>query len=158
MKNCLCALVVSMMLFWVASAATAEESWTPDQQGVLAAIEQLSSATAPDGAGADAYGASLTDDFSRWTVGSSVTNDKQNWVDGIRGWFKDGWRVSDRQTRDLEILVRDDYAFVRRVVEETYVGPEGEQTVSSAALAEVWVRGDDGWRLFLVNVHPMDDS
>ena len=123
---------------------------------VLEAMEQLSAATAPGGAGADAYGAVLAEEFSRWTIGSNKTSGKTDWVEGVREWFDDGWRVSDRKTQILEIRMRDDTAYIRRIVTESYTGPENEQSVSTAALAEVWVRGNDDWLLLFVNVHPMD--
>ncbi len=123
---------------------------------VLEAMEQLSAATAPGGAGADAYGAVLAEEFSRWTIGSNETSGKADWVEGVREWFDDGWRVSDRKTQILEIRMRDETAYIRRIVTESYTGPENEQSVSTAALAEVWVRGNEGWLLLFVNVHPMD--
>jgi hypothetical protein len=119
-------------------------------------MELLSAATAPDGAGADDYAAVLSDDFSRWTTGSSVINDKQSWVAGLREWFDDGWRVSDRDQNILEVSVQGEIALTRRIVEETYLGPDGESSVSRAALAEIWVRGDGGWLLFWVNVDVLD--
>ena len=146
---------ISSILLRLPTQVWAQESWTPEQQELTAAIAKLSAATAPDGKGADEYGANLSEEFSRWTIGSAVFTDKNTWVEGMREWFDDGWRVSDRQTRDLQILVRDDYAFIRRVVQETYLGPDNESSVSTAALAEVWVRSDHGWLLLYVNVHPM---
>ena len=136
----------------------AQNSWDTEQLQVLEAIERLSATTAPDGAGADAYSAILDDEFSRWTIGSEVINQKRAWVQGIREWFADGWRVSDRQSQHLEILMRGDFAYTRRVVEETYSGPEGEQSVLAAALAEVWVRREKEWLLLFVNVHPLDSA
>lgn len=136
--------------------ASAQGSWTQEQREVIAAIDRLSAATAVGGGGADAYAAVLSDEFTRWTVGSTVVNEKRDWVAGLREWLDDGWRVADRQTEILEILVRGDYVFTRRIVEETYVGPENERTGSQAALAEVWVRGNGDWLLFRVNVHPLD--
>jgi hypothetical protein len=146
---------ISLIMLGLPAQALAQESWTPEQQELIEAIEKLSAATAPSGAGADAYGANLSEEFNRWTIGSAVFNDKNTWVEGVREWFDDGWRVSDRNTRDQQILVRDDYAFIRRIVEETYLGPDNESSVSTAALAEVWVRSDHGWLLLYVNVHPM---
>ena len=146
----LCLIILSPQ-----SAAASEESWTKEQRQVLAAIQRLSASTAPGGAGPDAYAAVLADDFSRWTVGSDVINDKQTWVEGVREWFDDGWRVSDRKTRNLEIQVSDDQAFIRRIVTETYLGPDKETSSSSAALAEVWVRRADDWLLLRADVHPM---
>ena len=79
-----------LVLAWPSSQAFAQDSWTPDQQGVLASIERLSEATAPGGGGADGYGAVLSDQFSRWTTGSSSVTGKQEWVAGIHDWFEDG--------------------------------------------------------------------
>lgn len=147
-----------LVLFWSFSQVLAQEMWTKEQRQVIVAIERLSASTAPGGAGADEYGAVLAEEFSRWTVGSAVINDKQNWVEGLRQWFDDGWRVSDRDVQNLEILVRGDFAFTRRIVKETYAGPKGESSVSKAALVEIWVDGDNGWLLLRVNVHVMDSK
>lgn len=152
-----CLGVLSLTLLSGASEVGAQQTWSPAQREVLAAIERLSASTAPGGAGAEAYGAVLAEDFSRWTVGSEIMNGKDEWVGGVREWFDDGWRVSDRETRHLEIRVRGAHAFTRRIVEETYRGPDGERSTSTAALAEVWVREEGEWRLLMVNVHPVDE-
>ena len=151
-------VTLSLLLLWPYSQVLAQDSWTTEQRQVLASLERLSAATAPDGTGADAYGAILAENFSRWTTGSSVINNKQSWVEGVRGWFDDGWRVADRGQNILEILVKGEFAFTRRIVEETYLGPNGESSVSKAALAEVWVRGEGVWLLFLVNVDVLDSQ
>jgi len=149
-------LVVSVVVLLAPlSALAADGSWSKQQQAVLAATAQLSATTAPGGLGADAYAAVLADDFSRWTVGSDVINDKKTWVEGVREWFDDGWRVTDRETRNLEIQLKGDLAFVRRIVTETYLGPDKETSSSSAALAEVWIHRADDWLLLRVDVHPM---
>jgi ketosteroid isomerase-like protein len=132
--------------------------WSPQQREILDAIAELSASTAPGGGGADDYAAMLTEDFSRWTIGSDVLNGKEDWVDGIRGWLDDGWRVSDRQAEVLEITVEGGTAFSRRIVSETYAAPDGETSPpAKAALAEVWRRGGEGWRLQRVNVHPIQE-
>ena len=154
MRN-ISAVLFCLILLAQPAALSSEESWTEEQRQVLAAIERLSASTAPGGAGPDAYAAVLADDFSRWTVGSELINGKQTWVEGLREWFDDGWRVSDRKVRNIEIRVEKDLAFVRRIVTETYLGPEQETSVSSAALAEVWVRREKGWLLYRADVHPM---
>lgn len=156
MKKIGCLVVLASILFLTGRFSIAQDSWTSEQLQVLEAIERLSSATAPGGEGADAYAASLAEDFSRWTVGSKGTANNIEWIEGIREWFDDGWRVSDREIEFLEIRIRDDIAFVRRIVMESYVGPAAEKSTSKAALSEVWVRGTDGWLLLIVNVHPMD--
>jgi len=144
-----------VLLFLLTTPARAEEQWSAEQQAVLEAIGQLSASTAPGGGGADAYASLLHEGFSRWTVGSHVVNDKAAWVDGVRGWFDDGWRVSDRETEIIEIQIKGDFALTRRIVEETYLGPNEETSTSRAAIAEVWTRGSSGWLLFRVNAHPM---
>ena len=100
----------------------------------------------------------LTDDFSLSTIVSHLLSGKQEWVDGIRGWFDDGWRVSDRQAEVLEITIEGGTAYSRRIVTETYTGPDGDTTpAAKAALAEVWRRDGEGWRLQRVTVHPIPD-
>jgi len=149
-------LGVLLLLVWPSSQASAQDSWTPDQRGVLAAVGRLSEATAPGGTGADGYGAVLSDEFSRWTTGSSKVTGKQEWVDGIGEWFEDGWRVTDRDQTVLEISVLEEFAFSRRIIEETYLGPDGDATKSRAALSEIWIRGDSGWLLLRANVDVLD--
>ena len=132
-------------------------NWSAGQREILDAIARLSAATAPGGGGADDYAAMLTEDFSRWTIGSDVLTGKQEWVDGIRAWYDDGWRVSDRQAEVLEITVEGPAAFTRRIVSETYTGPDGETSPPArAALAEVWRRDGEGWKLQRVTVHPIE--
>jgi len=144
--------VFTVLLLLPVSPVSAQDSWTAEQQEVLASMELLSAATAPDGAGADDYAAILAEGFSRWTTGRGKIKDKQVWVDGVRGWFEDGWRVVDRNQEVLEVSVSGEYAFSRRIVEETYQGPDGESSVSKAGVAETWVRGAGPWLLLRVNV------
>ena len=133
-------------------------NWSTEQQEILDAVARLSATTAPGGGGADDYAAMLTEDFSRWTIGTDAFDRKQTWVEGIRGWFDDGWRVSDRQADVLEITVEGSTAFSRRIVSETYVGPDGEiSPPARAALAEVWRRDGEGWRLQRVTVYPIQE-
>ena len=148
-------LILPILVAW---PSMAQSSWTAEQQEVIRAIGVLSASTSPTGEGADAYGAMLADDFSRWTIASETTSGKEEWVEGIREWFDDGWSVSDRESQYIQIDVRDAYAFVRRNVKETYLGPDGSTSSSNAALAEVWVRRDTGWKLLQVNVHPIPNE
>ena len=138
------------------SVLLADEQWTDDQQLVLDSIERLSTSTAPGGAGADEYAAILTDDYDRWTTGSSLINGKVEWVEGVRSWIDAGWRVADRKEKIIQIKVVGDHALVRRIVEETYHGPDGERTISKAALAESWTRVDGGWLLSWVNADVLE--
>ena len=133
-------------------------NWSPRQREILDAIAKLSASTAPGGGGADDYAAMLTEDFSRWTIGRNVVTSKQDWVDGIRTWYEDGWRVSDRQAEVLEITVEGATAYSRRIVTETYTAADGETTAPTrAALAEVWSRGGEGWRLRRVTAHAVEE-
>lgn len=132
-----------------------QDTWNGDQKQLLKTMNLFSETTAPNGIGADAYGIFLSNDFSRWTIGSSITNNKKKWVEGVREWFDDGWRVSERKQQNLEILIMDNIAHTRRIVTETYLGPKGDTSKSKAALAEIWVKENSKWLLFRVNVHPM---
>ena len=118
----------------------------------------LSATTAPGGNGADKYAIYLSDDFSRWTVGSSIINNKKKWTEGVREWFDDGWRVSERKQQNIEIRITGDFAHTRRIVYETYLGPKGDISESKAALAEIWIKENNTWLLYLVNVHPMNND
>lgn len=153
MKN---KLIFSILIFSISLASIAQDKWTSSQKEVLSAMQGLSETTAPDGMGAEAYGTFLTEDFSRWTIGSKETTNKENWVAGVVEWFEDDWRVTERQQQEFEILIYNDWAHTRRIVTETYLGPDGDTSVSKAALAEIWVKRDGRWLLFRVNVHPME--
>jgi ketosteroid isomerase-like protein len=144
----------------MAGPAAAQDESADDLRRLLDAIERLSAATAPGGGGADEYAQVLADDYSRWTLGSSTINDKATWVDGVRGWFEEGWRVADRTVDNVDVEIRGDLAFARRLVRESYVGPDGSKTASRSAVAEVWTRESDGiaWKLLRVDIHPLDSD
>lgn len=150
-------LGVATFFFCMIGNTYGQDSWTAKQKEVLETMNKLSESTTIDGNGADAYGSLLSDDFSRWIIGSDITNNKKKWVEGVREWFDDGWRVSDRAQDNLEILILKDVAHTRRIVTETYLGPNGDSSVSKAALAEIWLYKEGRWLLYRVNVHPMDN-
>lgn len=150
------ARLMTLTLLLGLCGATAQQPDVAQEHQIVRAIERLSAATATDGAGPAAYAAVLHPDFSRWTLGSDAAEDKETFVAAIQEWWRDGWRVSARDSRALHIVVRGDYAFTRRIVSETYVGPDGEQSASTTALAEVWVRGGDDWLLLRVDAHSID--
>ncbi len=147
----------TLILFCLVSVGYGGSS-TTKQRDLLETMNKLSETTSPEGKGADAYGSFLADDFSRWTIGSSIINDRTKWVEGVREWFDDGWRVSDREQQNLEINILSDYAHTRRIVTETYLGPKGDRSKSKAALAEIWIYRNDRWLLYRVNVHPLDNK
>lgn len=133
-----------------------QEKWDNEQKQIIGSMNKLSETTALKGGGAEAYGWFLSDDFSRWTIGSSTTNSKKDWVHGIREWFDDGWRVSDRKQQLIEIQMMNGLAHTRRIVSETYLGPDGTTSKSKAALNEIWIKEKDKWVLYRVNIHPME--
>lgn len=147
--------VAAMLTVLLVPSLHAQDEWSVEQRSILEAIDRLSATTAPGGGGPEAYGEVLTADFSRWTLGGATINDAESWVDGMRDWWDDGWRVIDREAEVLEISVRDDEASVRRIVGETYRGPGDETTSSKAALAEVWRRDGETWKLARVDIYPL---
>ena len=149
-------LTIIIVIFSFFSAITyGQEKWDSEQKQLIETMNLLSETTAPDGNGADAYENYLSENFNRWTIGSSITNNKEKWVEGVREWFDDGWRVSKREQQMLEILIMGEFAHTRRIVTETYLGPKGDTSISKAALAEIWKKKNDKWLLYRVNVHPM---
>jgi hypothetical protein len=147
--------VITIIFSFFSIIAFGQDKWNSEQKQVIEVMNLLSESTAPEGIGADVYGSYLSDNFSRWTIGSSITNNKEKWVEGVREWFDDGWRVSKRDQQTLEVLIMDDFAHTRRIVSETYLGPKGDTSISKAALAEIWKKKNDKWLLYRVNVHPM---
>ncbi|MCG8435137.1 MAG: nuclear transport factor 2 family protein [Gammaproteobacteria bacterium] len=146
-----------LLLILMPFTATAAE-WNTTQREIIAAIQALSAATAPDGKGADEYATVLAKDFTRWTLGADSVSGRESWVEGMREWFDDGWRVTDRKQTYLEIAPKGDFATVRRIVSETYLGPDGEVITSKAAVAETWIREDGNWKLLRANLSVMNDE
>ena len=158
MKKLSLLLVFSSLSLLPYSRVQSEESWSPEQSEILMSMQRLSATTASNGTGADAYGEVLAEDFSRWTTGSTVINHKEEWVEGVRSWFDDGWRVIDRNQTVLEITIKGGNAFTRRIVEETYRGPDEEISISKAGLAETWIRSDNIWLLSRVSADVLDSQ
>ncbi len=151
---------ISTLIILVAfcSIAQAQERWSSAQKEIITAIQKFSESTAVNGQGAEAYASFLCEDFSRWTIGSESLSDKENWVKGIGDWFEEGWRVSDRKQKFIEISIQKDMAYVRRIVSKTYLGPDGSTSSSKAALVETWKKADEMWLLCRTNVQPIQDK
>ncbi|MEB8327981.1 hypothetical protein OO009_01330 [Flavobacteriaceae bacterium KMM 6897] len=158
MKNRIKFSFVTLFFSCLSIITYGQDTLNSQQLKIIKTMNLLSETTAPDGKGADSYGSYLSNDFSRWTIGSSITNNKKKWVEGVREWFDDGWRVSERKQQNLEIQIMGNYAHTRRIVAETYLGPKGEIATSKAALAEIWIKENDKWLLYRVNVHPMEND
>ncbi len=156
--SCPSFLFVGLLAVSATVGVSAQDAWTAEQLAVLDAIERLSAATGPGGGGAEAYAETLAEDYSRWTLGSDKQNGKKEWVDGIRGWFDEGWRVTDRRVENLDVTIRGNIAFTRRRVHETYLGPDGSRSSSASAVAEVWIKEavDSTWKLSRVDIHPLE--
>lgn len=148
-------LFLLIILISLSPKTYSQPEWSGKAKELIETIEKFSETTSPSGQGADAYSEFLHIDFSRWTMGSSLENDKENWVEGVREWFDDGWRVSERHQETIEMLIEKKYAHVRRIVTETYKGPKGDTSKSKAALAEIWIKHRGKWMLFRVNVQPL---
>ncbi|MGB1979186.1 MAG: nuclear transport factor 2 family protein [Flavobacteriaceae bacterium] len=148
----------TIIFFFMSIATYGQDPWSSEQKKLIETMNLLSATTTPGGNGADKYASYLSDDFSRWTVGSSIINNKKKWTEGVREWFDDGWRVSERKQQNIEIRIMGDFAHTRRIVSETYLGPKGDISESKAALAEIWIKENNTWLLYLVNVHPMKND
>lgn len=148
--------LLATVLLTMGQQGISQNQWTPQQQAIIQAIRQLSAATAPNGGGAVAYGKLLAKNYKRWTLGKTILSNKESWLKGINEWFSEGWRVSDRQSQNLEIHLEGQWAFVRRIVKETYLSPQGKKSYSKAALAEVWKKQQKQWLLYRVDIHPLD--
>ncbi len=154
MKNPL-AVYSTIVLLVTMVVTTATKANTPsDNELIRSQMQALSESMHKDGGGQQAYAAILSPDFSRWTVGSDLINNRTNWLQGISDWFKSGWRVSHSENDVLELLVKDNQARVRRVVTETFVGPAGEQEIYQTSVVELWVKQQKQWLLQQANVAP----
>ncbi|QNL21261.1 DUF4440 domain-containing protein [Hyphobacterium sp. CCMP332] len=144
-----------IFLCFYCSMIQAQEPWNSDHKEIIKTIENFSESTSVNGKGANAYASFLSEDFTRWTIGSDVINNKVMWVEGIRDWFDEGWRVSDRSQQFIEINIANGLGHVRRIVTETYLGPDGSTSSSKAALVETWKKENEQWLLYRTNVQPI---
>ncbi|MCX2679808.1 SMP-30/gluconolactonase/LRE family protein [Galbibacter sp. EGI 63066] len=147
-----------VMVMGILSLPDTQNNWSKQQEEIIETINKFSQTTTPNGKGADAYAGFLTEDFSRWTIGSDSIDNKKSWVEGVRGWFDDGWRVSNRGQQIISIDIEDNEAFTRRIVSETYTGPDGEQSTSKAGISEVWVDKNGKWLLYRVTVKTLTNE
>lgn len=149
-------LLALALVLTIAGDAMAE-NWSAEQQAIIDAIGRLGAATRPDGGGPDAYAAVLAPGYTRWTLGRDSVEDRERFIESMRGWWTEGWRVVSSKADYIEIAIHGDFATVRRIVTESYRGPQGEETASRTALSEVWVRSGDGWLALRVDTRTLDD-
>ena len=76
-----------------------------ETERVMEAIAILSESTETDGGGPEVYAGMLCPGFSRWTLGSVQISDRDSWLNGVRGWWEDGWRVSERETEWIQVTL-----------------------------------------------------
>ena len=69
---------IILIFTFLSTIAYGQSKWNSEQKQVIGTINLLSETTATDGNGADEYSSYLSDNFSRWTIGSSITNNKKN--------------------------------------------------------------------------------
>lgn len=151
MKKCLIAAV----LLVCCHMTSAQQAWNAKQQQVIAAMESLSKANTLGSQDIQRYASMLDDRFSRWTIGSRVVNDKAGWVQGIQTWIDRGWAMAASTQQIIEIQLLGDTAITRRIVSEAYIGPDKASMITTSALAEVWIKQQDQWRLVSMTVHPL---
>ena len=69
--------IITAIFSFLTITTYAQDQWSNEQKQIIETMNLLSETTAPDGKGADAYSKYLSDYFSRWTIGSSITNNKK---------------------------------------------------------------------------------
>jgi len=154
MKESLATFLLVFSFSFTSSILYSQDDTKTKKTELLKAMEEFSATTSINGKGAESYGSFLSNEFSRWTLGDSTMTNKKEIVVSVHGWFQEGWRVIDRKFENIEILVKDNYAFTRRIAHETYEGPSGDNSFSTASLTEIWQKKDGKWLLLRVNVDP----
>jgi hypothetical protein len=128
---------------------------TEDHKSIKAVMKRIAQSTSSDGLGADEYGKYLHAEFTRWSMKDSEEINKTDFIESVREWFDEGWRVPTREAQIVSFKVIGDMAFSRRIVTETYSGPDGESGSSKSALSETWKKENNNWLLFSVEVVPI---
>lgn len=144
----------AIMLLTITTAQANNQNFDSEQKAIISQMKALSSSMYKGGKGGNAYAAILAPDYTRWTSGSDLINDRANWLKGINDWFDSGWRIADSQNNILEIKIQGNLAFVRRVATETYSGPKGESQVFQSGVVEVWTKKNNTWLLLQASISP----
>ena len=112
----------------------------------------ISAAVAPEGGGSAEYEKYLHDNYSRWMMDEKELVEKEEFLQSVEGWFSEGWRVVEKKQSNYSIYWAKEFAFVRRIVEEFYEGPDGEKSSSKSALSETWRLEGSDWLLLRVDI------
>lgn len=127
---------------------------SPEEQEVVQKTEELSELLL-DGDELGSYSEMLDERFSRWVIGELTVTKKTEWLEQLTDWFEDGWRVTAREKQLVDVEIDEQFAYIRRRVEEHYMGPDELPSSSLSALDEIW-RNDEGeWKLYRVTVLPI---
>jgi hypothetical protein len=151
MKN-IYILVMMMSIIW--STPATESAVITEKEQLKSRMYQLSNTMKKGGSGGQGYAELLMPNFTRWTVGSEIINNKSKWVKGINDWFDSGWRVSESHNDILEIRIFTNLAFTRRIVTETYLGPNNEKNIYRTGVVETWLKEQGNWFLLNASVTP----
>ena len=144
----------TILLLAITTTHANNQNFDSEQKAIISQMNSLSSSMYKDGNGGKAYATILAPTYTRWTSGSDLINDRVNWLKGINDWFNSGWRIANSQNNILEIEIHGDFAFVRRVATETYVGPKGENQIFQSGVVEVWTKKNSVWLLLQASISP----
>ena len=147
-------IILFLAIFVATTIQISSQGFGQEESAIIDQMNALSASMKRDGSGGKAYAAILSPDYSRWTLGSTLINDRATWLKGINDWFNSGWRIAESENNIIEIKVYGDYAFVRRVATETYAGPNGENQVFQSGVVEIWNKKDKIWLLLQASISP----
>jgi len=138
--------------------ATAGLAGTDDRRADLeAAIESFSRTTAVGGGGWEMYAAFLHQGFTRCYAGTPVL-EREALVASVKEWWEGGMRVSEDESRVLRLDVVGEVGIARVEVVEKFVDGEGTPAGDfHGFVTQVWVHGDDGWKLLGLDISAARD-
>ena len=146
--------ILFMTLLFTSSIQAVTDISKDVEKQIKSRMLELSKTMTKGGSGGKGYAQILMPNYTRWTVGSEIINNKSNWLKGINDWFDSGWRVSESKNVILEIRIIKDLVFTRRIVTETYVGPKNEKNIYKTGVIETWIKQNDNWFLLNASVTP----
>ncbi len=127
---------------------------SPEEQEVVQKTEELSELL-KNGDELDRYSEMLDDRYSRWVIGELTVSKKDEWLEQLNEWFNDGWKIASRERQLVEVEIEEQFGYIRRIVEENYIGPDELPSSSISALDEIWTNDEGEWKLYRVTVLPI---
>ncbi len=143
---------LTIVLFIGNTAQVLSQEFGIEEKAIITQMNALSASMYSDGSGVKGYAVILSPDYTRWTSGNEMINDRVTWLKGINDWFDSGWRIVESKNNILEIKVQSDFAFVRRIATETYAGPNDENQIFQSGVAEVWNKKNNKWLLLQASI------